>query len=586
MVPSARTGHHELRRELASVKELVAGVEKKLDSFLESETGRKSHRLEASLNSLLSKVADINRKSQLLSEIHQDNDAQKEVLQRISRNLEELARKQTASTEKKNDAEIERLDKLTENVQALFQIFGGMNRKIDDLQTRIERLPSACPTSDLKFFITKKLETLTSSTESLSECLECGKDSLKDILHSLVRHPLDNVAKKCSPNDMERAVGRIMESKLKNMMDSLQSGLHFKLEGFSNKLEESIQDSNCGNEKTSRSAHDIAYSHDTPQDVKASGKGETRETPGRIFRKLWRRMTEPINKVGDKVETLAHSLEIISQRHHEETLSKIREWAGKGKGGESCTKQIQAIHNATKETAQRLGHMESRQLTVQNVCNKILTEVEQVKNTLSIESSVFVPPSEVTTVATDAYYEGRGEGYLATSCADLHGQGTTKSGIYTIKPKETKEPFLVFCDLETEGGGWTVLQRRGDFGEKFRQNFSQHWAVYKRGFGDPQREFWIGNDKMHALTTQDDVKLRVELEDFEGNSAYAEYTRFKVADEKKNYKISVGGYHGNATDSLSLHDGKLFSTIDRDNDEVAACCNCADTFGGGWWYYR
>ncbi|GIZ04967.1 techylectin-5A [Caerostris extrusa] len=131
-----------------------------------------------------------------------------------------------------------------------------------------------------------------------------------------------------------------------------------------------------------------------------------------------------------------------------------------------------------------------------------------------------------------------------------------------------------------------VLQRRGDFGEKYRQNFSEPWAVYKRGFGDPQREFWIGNDKMHALTTQDDVKLRVRWKILRGNSAYAEYTRFKVADEKKNYKISVGGYHGNATDSLSLHDGKLFSTIDRDNDEVAACCNCADTFGGGWWYYR
>lgn len=70
-----------------------------------------------------------------------------------------------------------------------------------------------------------------------------------------------------------------------------------------------------------------------------------------------------------------------------------------------------------------------------------------------------------------------------------------------------------------------VIQRRGDFGEEFRQNFTQNWEMYKRGFGDPQREFWIGNEKMNWLSSQEDVKLRVELEDFEGNSSFAEYSR-------------------------------------------------------------
>lgn len=49
--------------------------------------------------------------------------------------------------------------------------------------------------------------------------------------------------------------------------------------------------------------------------------------------------------------------------------------------------------------------------------------------------------------------------------------------------------------------------------------------MYKKGFGDPQREFWIGNEKMHLLSAQEDVKLRVELDDFEGNSSFAEYSR-------------------------------------------------------------
>lgn len=50
--------------------------------------------------------------------------------------------------------------------------------------------------------------------------------------------------------------------------------------------------------------------------------------------------------------------------------------------------------------------------------------------------------------------------------------------------------------------------------------------MYKKGFGDPQREFWIGNEKMHLLSSQEDVKLRVELEDFEGNFSFAEYSRY------------------------------------------------------------
>ncbi|KFM58264.1 Techylectin-5B, partial [Stegodyphus mimosarum] len=586
-VPGAKTGHHELRRELASVKDTLAGIERKLDSMVVTGNGNRLHSIEVTLSSLMSKVSDINRKSQLLSEIHQDNDARKDILQRISRSLEEMGRRQITTVAKKSGAEVEKLDKVSENVQALYQIFGGMNRKLDDLQTRVERLPKSCPVNDLKVFITKKIDSLTASTAVLSECLECDRESFKDILHSFVRHPIDNVAKKCNPGDLERNIGRIVESKWKDMIDSLQSVVRFKLEDFSSRLEGAIQECNCIATKNSRlTPHDIAYSHDTAQELRAPSKGHTedgnvpRETPGRIFRKLWRKMTEPINKVGEKIESLAQTLELSNAKYHNETLIKLKEWVGKIKGGEGCSKQMQSVVNTTKDIAQRLGLMESRQLALQNSCAKILSEVERVKITLKVGNSAFIPG------VTEGFFEGVGEGYLATSCADLQAQGTVKNGIYTIKPKEAPEAFLAFCDLETEGGGWTVLQRRGDFGEEFRQNFTQNWDMYKRGFGDPQREFWIGNEKIHLLSTQDDVKLRIELEDFEGNTAYAEYSRFRVEDESNQYRLSVGEYQGNATDSLSLHDGKLFSTYDRDNDEVAACCNCADTFKGGWWYYR
>ena len=47
--------------------------------------------------------------------------------------------------------------------------------------------------------------------------------------------------------------------------------------------------------------------------------------------------------------------------------------------------------------------------------------------------------------------------------------------------------------------------------------------------------------------------LRVDLEDFEGNITYAEYTNFNVADEADNYRLFVEGYNGTAGDSLRVH---------------------------------
>lgn len=65
-----------------------------------------------------------------------------------------------------------------------------------------------------------------------------------------------------------------------------------------------------------------------------------------------------------------------------------------------------------------------------------------------------------------------------------------------------------------------VIQRRFDFGEP-RENFNRDWADYKNGFGDPAREFWLGNENIYMLTNNEDYMLRIELEDFEGNKRYA-----------------------------------------------------------------
>lgn len=131
-----------------------------------------------------------------------------------------------------------------------------------------------------------------------------------------------------------------------------------------------------------------------------------------------------------------------------------------------------------------------------------------------------------------------------------------------------------------------MIQRRGSFGDSDHINFTRSWAEYKSGFGDLSTEFWLGNDLINYLTNKRrPVDLRIELEDFEGNQAIATYSTFRVESEESNYRLWVGGYGGNATDSFSVHTGYAFSTVDRNNDEAPECCPCAPAYGGGWWFY-
>ena len=168
--------------------------------------------------------------------------------------------------------------------------------------------------------------------------------------------------------------------------------------------------------------------------------------------------------------------------------------------------------------------------------------------------------------------------------ADLVGTGLSK--VYRVGSRSGDGGFNTrFCDQQTDGGGWTVIQRRGEFGEP-RENFTRSWEEYKMGFGDLEQEFWWGNDKISRLTKERPMVLKVVLEAHDGQVASAEYETFRVDDEASDYQLWVGGYTGNASDSLSAHNGYKFSTVDRNNDEAPKCCPCAPAYGGGWWFYR
>ncbi|XP_010637745.1 tenascin isoform X1 [Fukomys damarensis] len=163
-------------------------------------------------------------------------------------------------------------------------------------------------------------------------------------------------------------------------------------------------------------------------------------------------------------------------------------------------------------------------------------------------------------------------------CSQAMLNGDTTSGLYTIYLNNDKAQALeVFCDMTADGGGWIVFLRRKNGHEDFYRN----WKAYAAGFGDRREEFWLGLDNLSKITAQGQYELRVDLQDH-GETAYAVYDKFSVGDAKTRYRLKVEGYSGTAGDSMAYHNGRSFSTYDKDTD--SAITNCALSYKGAFWY--
>jgi ficolin len=167
-------------------------------------------------------------------------------------------------------------------------------------------------------------------------------------------------------------------------------------------------------------------------------------------------------------------------------------------------------------------------------------------------------------------------------CADVFANGQRESDVYTVYAGSLKRQVQVYCDMTTDGGGWTVFQRRQDGSVDFKQD----WASYEKGFGDAQGEYWLGNTYLHSMTASRNYELRIDMRQWDNSAAYALYSDFKIASGSicDKYKlISVGTYCGTSGDSLTGHVGYKFSTVDQDNDAYPAG-SCAAAYKGAWWY--
>ncbi|XP_049549503.1 tenascin-X isoform X4 [Orcinus orca] len=163
-------------------------------------------------------------------------------------------------------------------------------------------------------------------------------------------------------------------------------------------------------------------------------------------------------------------------------------------------------------------------------------------------------------------------------CGEEMQNGVSTSRTTTIFLNGNRErPLNVFCDMETDGGGWLVFQRRMDG----KTDFWRDWEDYARGFGNISEEFWLGNDALHSLTKAGDYSLRVDLRDGD-EAVFAQYDSFQVDSADEYYRLHLEGYHGTAGDSMSYHSGSVFSARDRDPNNLLI--SCAVSYRGAWWY--
>ena len=166
----------------------------------------------------------------------------------------------------------------------------------------------------------------------------------------------------------------------------------------------------------------------------------------------------------------------------------------------------------------------------------------------------------------------------AESCKSLKEAGTNLDGLHHINIPSIGS-VQVFCDQSTDGGGWTVIQRRAT---PFSLSFERNWVEYENGFGKPDSEFWLGNKVIHELSKRQ-VEVQIVLKSRSNSTGPAKYSCFKVHGRNDKYRLEMSGYVGDIGDCALNSSRQYFSTVDFDNDATPNR-DCADEENAGWWY--
>ncbi|XP_044239734.2 angiopoietin-related protein 3 isoform X2 [Ursus arctos] len=149
------------------------------------------------------------------------------------------------------------------------------------------------------------------------------------------------------------------------------------------------------------------------------------------------------------------------------------------------------------------------------------------------------------------------------------------------KPRAPRTtPFLHLNEtknVEHDDSSWTLIQHRTDGS----QNFNETWENYRYGFGRLDGEFWLGLEKIYSIVKQSNYILRIELEDWNDNKHYIEYS-FHLGNHETNYTLHLVEISGNVPNALPEHKDLVFSTWDH---MAKGHINCPESYSGGWWWH-
>jgi hypothetical protein len=165
------------------------------------------------------------------------------------------------------------------------------------------------------------------------------------------------------------------------------------------------------------------------------------------------------------------------------------------------------------------------------------------------------------------------------SCLVIHRSNKTlPSGVYWTGT--LSNPFRVFCDMEDTDSnglaGWTLFQRRDNLDAGV--DFWNTWDEYKNGFGNLWGSFWLGNTRLHETTDSQQHSLRVQFLNHD-TWYHVDYGQFHIGSEDVSFNLTVGSYSVSpAGDSMTFHNGRPFSTINK-NDNT-----CATEYHGAYWF--
>uniref|UniRef100_A0A672YLB7 Fibrinogen beta chain n=1 Tax=Sphaeramia orbicularis TaxID=375764 RepID=A0A672YLB7_9TELE len=263
------------------------------------------------------------------------------------------------------------------------------------------------------------------------------------------------------------------------------------------------------------------------------------------------------------------------------------------------TERVEEQHTYIKETVDTIFPSNIRVL--QGVVDKIRQKIQKLEEAINTQRAQC--SERCTTKCPIPVVSGK-------ECEDIYRRGGRDSQLYLVHPDTFYPPYKVYCDQTTQNGGWLLIQSRLDGSVEF----GRRWDSYRRGFGniafdigkgycETPGEYWLGNDRISQLTKMGPTEVLIEMEDWTGAKVSAQYQQFTIQSESSNYILSVDGYSGNAGNcflegsselfgvnrTMTIHNGMMFSTYDRDNDnwnpgDPSKQCSRED--GGGWWYNR